>query len=308
MLAGFITSPVPLRAFLKTLLLALLLSSSLALATELRFGVVSERINQPDFVISQYQRMVELLRMRLLADGIHVSDLVVAKDLPDMAAKIRRREVDVVLDSLFPLLWLEQQGVMLEPALAGWRKGRRESRSVFFVTQLSPIRGLADLGGKTVALETPRSTTAYALPMSVMRDAGFKVVPRDEMRGSAREVGFVLAGDEVNEAYWVAHNKVDAGAFNSEDWDGLPENLRRQLKIIHTTEPILRWLVSYRARLPLDIRERVNAELLALETTTEGQRALAAMRQTLRYDVLGEKDWETIRRWREIGRKSNFGR
>jgi phosphonate transport system substrate-binding protein len=297
-----------LHSFLKTLFLSILLSSSLAFAAELRIGVVNERVNQPDYVIAQYQGMLDLLRQRLLADGIHVSELVVAKDLPDMAAKIRRREVDMVMESLFPLLWLETQGVGLEPALAAWRKGRRESRSVFFVSQGSEIRSLTDLGRKTLAFETPRSTTAYALPKSVLRDAGFRVLPRDEMRGNVREIGYVLAGDEVNEAYWVAHGKVDAGAFNSEDWDALPDNLRRQLKIIHTTAPILRWLVAYRARLPHEIRERVNAELLALETTAEGQRALAAMRGTLRFDALGSQDWETIRRWREIGRKSGFGR
>jgi phosphonate transport system substrate-binding protein len=286
----------------------MLISSSLAAATELRIGVVSERLNQPDYVISQYQSLLDLLRQRLLADGIHVSELVVAKDLADMAAKIRRREVDMVLESLFPMLWLETQGVILEPALAGWRKGRRESRSVFFVAQGSDIRSLADLGRKTLALETPRSTTAYALPKSVLREAGFRVMPRDETRGDAREIGYVLAGDEVNEAYWVAHGKADAGAFNSEDWDGLPDKLRQQLKIIHTTAPILRWLVAYRARLPYEVRERVNAELLALETTPEGLRALAAMRGTLRFDVLGPQDQETIRRWREIGRKTGFGR
>jgi phosphonate transport system substrate-binding protein len=297
-----------LRSFLKALFLSLLISSSLAAATELRIGVVSERLNQPDYVISQYQSLLDLLRQRLLADGIHVSELVVAKDLADMAAKIRRREVDMVLESLFPMLWLETQGVILEPALAGWRKGRRESRSVFFVAQGSDIRSLADLGRKTLALETPRSTTAYALPKSVLREAGFRVVPRDEMRGDVREVGYVLAGDEVNEAYWVAHGKADAGAFNSEDWDGLPDNLRRQLKIIHTTAPILRWLVAYRARLPYEVRERVNAELLALETTPEGVRALASMRGTLRFDVLSPQDIEAIRRWRQIGRKSGFGR
>jgi phosphonate transport system substrate-binding protein len=214
----------------------------------------------------------------------------------------------MVLESLFPMLWLETQGVILEPALAGWRKGRRESRSVFFVAQGSDIRSLADLGRKTLALETPRSTTAYALPKSVLREAGFRVMPRDETRGDAREIGYVLAGDEVNEAYWVAHGKADAGAFNSEDWDGLPDKLRQQLKIIHTTAPILRWLVAYRARLPYEVRERVNAELLALETTPEGLRALAAMRGTLRFDVLGPQDQETIRRWREIGRKTGFGR
>jgi phosphonate transport system substrate-binding protein len=286
----------------------MLISSSLAAATEFRIGVVSERLNQPDYVISQYQSLLDLLRQRLLADGIHVSELVVAKDLADMAAKIRRREVDMVMESLFPMLWLETQGVGLEPALAGWRKGRRESRSVFFVAQGSDIRSLADLGRKTLALETPRSTTAYALPKSVLREAGFRVVPRDEMRGDAREIGYVLAGDEVNEAYWVAHGKADAGAFNSEDWDGLPDNLRRQLKIIHTTAPILRWLVAYRARLPYEVRERVNAELLALETTPEGVRALASMRGTLRFDVLSPQDIEAIRRWRAIGRKSGFGR
>jgi phosphonate transport system substrate-binding protein len=286
----------------------MLISSSLAAATELRIGVVSERLNQPDYVISQYQSLLDLLRQRLLADGIHVSELVVAKDLADMAAKIRRREVDMVLESLFPMLWLETQGVILEPALAGWRKGRRESRSVFFVAQGSDIRSLADLGRKTLALETPRSTTAYALPKSVLREAGFRVMPRDETRGDAREIGYVLAGDEVNEAYWVAHGKADAGAFNSEDWDGLPDKLRQQLKIIHTTAPILRWLVAYRARLPYEVRERVNAELLALETTPEGVRALASMRGTLRFDVLSPQDIEAIRRWRQIGRKSGFGR
>lgn len=293
---------------MKFLAVILLFCTTFAAATELRIGVVSERANQPDYVIAQYQELIALLRLRLLGKGVNVGELVVAKDLPDMAAKLRRSEVDVVMESLFSQLWLEQQGVLLDISLAGWRRGRRESRSVFFVAQDSDVRKLSDLGGKTLVLETPRSTTAYALPKMVLADAGFRVIPREEAKGGRREIGYLLAGDEINEAYWVAHAKADVGAFSTEDWEEVPENLRRQLKVIHTTAPVLRWLVAYRSRFPLDVREHLNHELTNLDASVDGQKALAAMRRTTRFDLLTAQDLAVVQQWRRIGSKSRFGR
>ena len=72
--------------------------------------------------------------------GIGVGDLVIARDLDDLSQRLARRQVDFVLESVFPMLALRERSRSLEPALLVVRRGQREYRSVFFTRQESPIQ------------------------------------------------------------------------------------------------------------------------------------------------------------------------
>lgn len=290
-----------IRLLFATLALILGGSAGAADPVTLRIGVVSERHGQPDYTLIQYRPLVEILRQRLFERSIGV-ELLVAEDLNGLVRSAQRGEVDAVMESLFPTFALEHARVRLDLSLAAWRRGARDTHSVFFVRNDSPYHTLGDLKGRLLALESTRSTTAFALPRAELRRAGLVSVAADSARPPRGAVRYVLAGDETNQAYWVAGRKADAGAFNINDWNELPEKLRQELRIIHTTQPILRWVWSFRQDLPPPMKAAVAEVLLKLHEDPEGKAALEAARKIVQFDHIGDADRKHIAAWRRFAR------
>jgi phosphonate transport system substrate-binding protein len=270
-------------------------------------GVISERNNQPDFVLAKYTPLVEHLRRQLEAKGIAVGELRIARDIAELERLIRMRQVDLVLEGVLSSFRLNSHKKLVEPVLAAWRKGRRETSTVFFVRRNSNIAQLGDLAGKILALESPRSTTAYALPKIVLRQRGLRVEALDSQPPAANAVRYVLAESEENQAYWVDSGRADAGAFNTGDWEELPEVLSLGLRIIHTSEPILRWLLSMRLGIRAAVREPVLTAFLEMHASSEGVQALQAASRIRQFDALGPEDRASLAHWQALALRTRFG-
>lgn len=289
-------------------LAVLLVPPSVAFADPaFRLAVISERAGQPEFVVSQYAGLLTVLRRELATRGIEVAELTIARDVAEMRALLAAGRVDAVLESLLTSLRIDRAGTLLDPTLAAWRKGRRETRTFFFVRNDSPVRSLADLAGRRLALESPRSTTAYALPRMVLRQHGLRVVADDDAQRLPGAVRCVLVGAEINQAYWVARGRADAGAFNAEDWEMLPVPLRGELRVIHETDSILRWIWSFRRGLAPGTRQAVEAALLRLHLDSAGARVLGEAGQIRRFDRIDADDARRIEAWRRSARAHGFG-
>ncbi|MFZ4535023.1 phosphate/phosphite/phosphonate ABC transporter substrate-binding protein [Propionivibrio sp.] len=273
----------------------------------LHLGVVNERANQPDYVLAQYAPLLDYLRRQLNPKGIAVGELRIAKDIAELAGLIRTGKVDFILESMLSTFRINASRILVEPSLAAWRKGRRETSTVFFVRQSSHIKQLRDLAGRTLALESPRSTTAYALPKIVLRQHGLVVEPVSASNGGSKSVRYVLADSEANQAYWVDRGRADAGAFNSGDWEQLPTGLRQGLRIIHTTETILRWLMSVRTQLQPSVLQPLETALLEMHSSTEGIMALQQAENISRFDRLNGEDLLSLQNWRAIATPLRFG-
>jgi phosphonate transport system substrate-binding protein len=273
----------------------------------LHLGVVSERVNQPDYMLAQYVPLLNHLRSQLAPQGIAVGDLLIAKDISELTSLLSAGKVDVILESLISTFRVNSRRELVKPLLAGWRKGRRETRSVFITRQNSRITQISNLAGKTLALESPRSTTAYALPRIVLRQHGLDVQPLGTSKGDKNSVRYVLATAEINQAYWVDRGQADAAAFNTEDREALPAGLRKQLQIIHTTEPILSWLLSTRTGLASPLLSSVQAAFLNMHTHSAGALALQGAGHIRQFDRLNPEDLASIAHWRTVAAQAGFG-
>ncbi|MBI3144416.1 MAG: PhnD/SsuA/transferrin family substrate-binding protein, partial [Pseudogulbenkiania sp.] len=125
-----------------------------------------------------------------------------------------------------------------------------------------------------IAFEDPYSTSAFVLPLAELAQQGLTAVPKAQ--AGANSVGYVFAEQELNQAFLVAEKRTDAGAFNNNDWDKLPVKLQAELRIVHRTRPILRWLACFSPRTPARLRQAVESALLGMEGQPEGLKALAA--------------------------------
>ena len=293
----------PWRAVLTAAALALL-AAPCAFAqgarVPLRLGVVAEEANEPDRMLEVYGEMLARLRERLAPSGVDVGDMVIARDLDDLSQRLARGEVDLVIETVFPTLVLQERSRRLDPALVVVRRGQREYRSVFFTRKEGPIRDLAGLRGRTLVLQVLRSTSAFALPKAELERAGLAIVPADDPRAGPAHVRYVLALAEINQAVWVLHGKGDAGAFNEGDWSALPERIRDQLRVFHETRPIVRGLLSFRAGLSPRVRRLAEEALLGLDDDDPGRDALALAAGITRFEPLTAGDRQGLRGWAAV--------
>ncbi|HMQ13557.1 MAG TPA: phosphate/phosphite/phosphonate ABC transporter substrate-binding protein [Candidatus Competibacter phosphatis] len=262
-------------------------------------GIVNERANEPDFALAQYSKLRGYLNQHLQTVGIQVAPLVITRDIPEMADRLKAEEVDAVIEGVFLTLELEERGGHLQPALLAWRKGQREYHSVFFSRKDGPIAALADLLGHILVFEAPRSTSAYAAPKIFLKQKGFTLVPADQNIIPNDAIRYVFAGAEINQAYWVLYGKGDAGAFNDGDWERLPPPLREQLRIIAQTPPLLRWLFSFRQGVSPEIRKAVETVLLNMHEDPAGREALLAASNIKQFERLTVQDQDRLAAWRK---------
>jgi phosphonate transport system substrate-binding protein len=266
----------------------------------LRLGVIAEEPNEPDRMLRVFGAMLARLRERLAPSGVDVGDLVIARDLDDLSQRLARGQVELVIETVFPTLVLQERSRRLDPALVVVRRGQHEYRSVFFTKKDGPIRDLADLRGRTLVLQVLRSTSAFALPKAELERAGLAVVPADDLSASRASVRYVLALAEINQAIWVLRGKGDAGAFNEGDWADLPEKIRSQLRIFHETRPIVRGLLSFRSGLDARVRSLAQEALLGLDEDEAGRAALALAAGVTRFERLTPGDRRALRDWATV--------
>lgn len=282
-----------------TVLALLVLLPGAGPAAELHFGVVNERGDRPDLALSQYAALHAYLERRLAVRGIRLGRLVIAQDVAQMIDRLQSGQVDAIAEGVIPTLRMEQKTGVLSPELVVWRKGQREYRTVFFVRRDSPVQTLADLAGRTVAFEAPRSTSAYFVPLATLVEQGLEVRPKQETP-APKAVRYVFAGSELNQAYWVHQGRAEAGAFNDGDWERVPPQVRDELRIVATSRPLLRWLFSVRRDLASETRAALLEELTHAHETPSGREALRTAENIARFEPLTAADREDIDRWRGV--------
>ncbi|NEV64934.1 phosphate/phosphite/phosphonate ABC transporter substrate-binding protein [Thiorhodococcus minor] len=262
-----------------------------------RIGVISERSGAPSHAIAQYGPMLDYLQDALRHTEIAVSELAVAEHLEEMRGWIAAGQIDALFESLIPSLKLEIETARIRPRLLVWRKGQRVYRTLFFTRQDSPIRQLQDLRGRSLAVESARSTSAFFLPKLTLEAWGMHLRPEGSRR-SPEDILYSFAGSELNQAYWVERGKADAGAFNDGDWTRTPRTLRKRLRIFHRTPPLLRYLLSFRTDLPASIREPVEAALLAMHKDAAGRGTLTRASRITRIEPFTDADRAQLETWR----------
>ncbi|MCG7914306.1 MAG: phosphate/phosphite/phosphonate ABC transporter substrate-binding protein [Candidatus Thiodiazotropha weberae] len=273
-------------------------------ASEFRLGVINERTDKPDHALTQFSALHRYLERELTPHGIGPVKLVIADDINEMANHIGNARVDALIEGVMPTLVIKRRSVELEPTLLVWRKGQRQYHTVFFVRSDSGINSLEQLRGKSIAFEAPRSTSAYFVPRAELLAAGIPLGADEERNLPSDSVRYVFADSEINQAYWVHRGRTDAGAFNNGDWDRLPTGIRKDLKIIHRTRPVVRWLFSFTPKVEMSVRQAVVEALLEAHTNDLGRKALQEAARIKQLERLNDQDLENLNYWSTVLEKS----
>ena len=148
-------------------------------------------------------------------------------------------------------------------------------RSVF-ITSDPAIKTLADLKGKDVSFGSPSSTSGHLMPRSFLLQAG--VDPDKDFR----RVAYSGAHDATVAA--VAAGKVQAGVLNISVWEKFVAEKKvdaGKVRVFYTSPPYHDYNWSVHADMPLALREKLTAALLALShDTAQGKQILELQRAT----------------------------
>ncbi|MBN6152684.1 phosphate/phosphite/phosphonate ABC transporter substrate-binding protein [Xanthomonas sp. AmX2] len=234
--------------------------------------------DNPKAHYEQLKPLLDYVVPRMRGVGITSGRILMARDSQQMSSYLRRGRVDWVTETAGTAMALQQRGGA-RPLLLTERNGVNEYRTVFFVHRDSPVRGLADLQGRTLALQSTLSTSAYVVPMMTLLDHGLHpeilLSPKDQ--ASAASVGYVFARSELNVASFVHKRLVDAGALSNLDWDDgrhVPAAFRRDFRIVHETAPFPRAVEMVRSDLPPTVQARLREVLLQAAGDPQGSQAL----------------------------------
>ena len=182
-------------------------------------------------------------------------------------------------------------------------RDRPDSWSLFLTHEDSELRGWRDLDGRTIAFQEPHSTTGYLLPAMTLIDHGYQLeaVSGPTIRTRPGQVGYFFTGDEENSVQLLVGNLVAAAVISIQDWDELPEELKRPLRIIDKTPSVPRQLVAVRPGMDSEMVASVRRILLDL--TDEDRARLAAEVEgggwTWRFDELQPAELDRLEDYSE---------
>lgn len=266
--------------------------------------VIGRVSDDPQKHYKRLRSIVDYVSSHLEDAGIKKGGVVMTRNNREMIEFLKEGRVDWVTETPFSaLLFSEEAGA--EIILRRWKKSVPEYFTIFIVHKDSKINSLEELKGKKIAFEDPGSTSAYFIPLAVLRRHGMNLVllssvnekpPRDK-------VGYVFAGGELNITTWVHKGLVDAGALSDLDWedeDDVPAVFRKDLKIVHRTRHYPRALELVRKGLDPDIKKGLKEILLNAHNDPKAAKALRAYNKTSRFDEVDEEIQEGIDRIHEL--------
>lgn len=124
--------------------------------------------------------------------------------------------------------------------------------SGLFARAGSPIAGIADLRGKSVAFGDVNSTSSFLFPLTMLMGAGLD---------PAKDLGRVrLTGSHASSLAALLHGEVDAAALSFDSYEkAVRENVpgARGVKVIARSDPIPYPPLIVNSRLPAATRERL---------------------------------------------------
>ncbi|CAN5625217.1 phosphate/phosphite/phosphonate ABC transporter substrate-binding protein [soil metagenome] len=277
-------------------LTALLLAISAVVAVPVAMGqddrhvlVLGRISDDPKAHYQQLKPLLDYVVPRMADVGIREGRILMARDRKQMESYLRRGRVDWVTETAASAMQL-QLGAGARALLLTERDGVRRYRTVFFTRRDSCIASLDDLRGRSIAFQSPGSTSGYYMPAVSLLERALPLElllsPRD--RPVANSVGYLFARSELNVSTWVHKRLVDAGAFSNLDWDSpqrLPEPYRRDLVVFHQTPDYPRAVEMVRGDLAPEVQARLREVLMAAAEDPDADEALLRFFKTTRFLV-----------------------
>lgn len=250
--------------------------------------VIGRITDDPDKHFKRMNNMAEYLAVELLAYGISGVDVIMVETEAEMEKLILEGKVDILSETPFMALALRDKKAV-NILMREWKKGVPKYHTVIIARKDGPVQSLSDLVGKRFVFEDPGSTSGYMLPRDALQVSGLNLseLAKPNSTVPAGKVGYSFSGSESGVILGVHKGTFAAGAVSNLDWNDketVPDNLRKDLQVIHETNPVIRSTVMVRAAIPADIQERIAVTLENMHKTPESLAVMKKYSKVSRYD------------------------
>ena len=246
--------------------------------------------------------------------------VIIPSTINDMIELLNEQRIDLYFESPFTIALVDKESGAV-PFLLRWKEGVTQYHSLFIVKNSSYIKTVNDFGGKTLAFETPESTSGYLLPKAYLVQKGFKLTgqslesylahgepiiiskgpntnnsnidwsSRDGSNDGNNTIRYIFAREDHNIPLWVVEGKADIGVISNVDLEHETyESIKSQLKIVDRTIDVPRHMVSYRSELEPALVYKIKNILLNMDKDPEGIKILRNFDNSTKYEEINNKD------------------
>ena len=99
------------------------------------------------------------------------------------------------------------------------------------------------------------------------------------------ELGYVFTGDDKNTVIWLHSGWIDAAATDPENFAALEKAAPGAYRVLARSMKLPRHVGIHREGLDPALVDRITEELIAMEASEAGRKAMAAFNDTLRFDL-----------------------
>lgn len=244
--------------------------------------------------IQRYQPIIDYVAEKLSDQKTKYTGKVIIVDTMDkMVTMLKEQKLDLYAESPFTTRLISKETEAV-PFIRRWKGGSGEYKSVYFVKKDSTINSIEDFKDKIIAFESEQSTSGYLLPKSYLIDKGH-CVSAETTKGC---VQYVFAGEDENTGLWVFEGKADIGGTSNLDFEGYPEDMTSNFKIVGETMNVPRHVISHRSDLDPALVEKIKQILVGMEADPEAAETLKTFKKTKKFDEIPDKEtlFETIDR------------
>jgi|GEM_PF-110146 len=222
------------------------------------------------------------------------ANAIVTDNIEEMATLIREKKVDILIDTLHPIIYIQKQGMDLKPILSRLKKGIRGASGVFIARKDNDsINSLNDLVGKRLTFKTIHATQAHLISRAHLLKKGYKL--NYSIVDNPEEINCTFATDYFAIEDMVIKGNVDAGATSSHRLDVLAPEVKEKLKIIARTPVYPYHVVSVAPHVPSDLAKRIKEVLLHMAKDRAARPTLARYYRTTKFEEIPSNVSEMIK-------------
>ena len=268
------------------LCLGLLLCSN-KVGAEIKKGTLTfgEVYPHPDEAQALTLSVVKYVVKHLNLPDIVRAGAIVTDNIDEMTTLIKKEKVDILIDTLHPIIFMKKRGVELKPVLSRFKKGAKGASGVFIARKDNDsINSLDDLMGRKLAFKTIHATPAHLIPRAFLLKRGYKL--NYSIVDDPKKINCSFATDYFDIEDLVLDGNVDAGATSSHRLDVLAPEVKKKLKIIARTQMYPFHVVSVAVHVPSDLARKIKRVLLNMAKDPAARAILTKYYRTTGFEEL----------------------
>lgn len=243
-----------------------------ALAESYSFGVV------PQQSATRLAKLWTPLMHHLSAQtGVKLT-FTTAKDIPVFEDRLRTGDYDFAYMNPYHFtVFHENPGYL--PLLT---HKDQQLKGILVARKDSGIASLKDLQGMELAFPAPAAFAATIIPQATLHQQGIAFTSQ-----------YVSSHDSVYLS--VAKGLYKAGGGVQRTFNAMPQELQDQLVVFWTSPGYTPHAIAVNPRVPVEVREKVSASLIALLDSAEGRSLLETIEVPKGFRAAVSEDWDDIR-------------